>query len=181
MSAQPPSKHPKSYYVGLREPYRPRRLRHVFVVESPPCSGKYFYDENGATGEPLFVAMMKMMGRAPNNKREGLLWFKDCGYLLMDATYQVVNKSMSNARRNQVILDDFDALVEDLLAVDPRQTAPLILVKANICRLLGPHLVEAGFNVLNNGTMVPFPASGQQNAFHRELAKFHTCNPCTKS
>jgi len=121
-----------------------------------------------------------MMGRAPNNKHEGLLWFRDCGYLLMDATYQPVNKGLSNGRRNRVILGDFDALVEDLLDVDPRQTAPLILVKANICRLLGPRLVEAGFNVLNNGTMVPFPASGQQNAFHRALAKFHTCNPCTK-
>jgi len=180
MTAQPQSKHPKRYYVDLREPYRPRELRHIFVLESPPCSGKYFYDENGGTGEPLFLAMMKMMGRAPNDKREGLLWFKDCGYLLMDATYQPVNKGVSDGRRSQIILDDFNALVEDLLVVNPGQTAPLILVKANICRLLAPRLVQAGFNVLNNGAVVPFPASGQQNAFHRELAKFHTCNPCTK-
>lgn len=180
MTAQPQSKHPKQYYVDLREVYRPRRLRHIFVMESPPCSGKYFYDENGRTGEPLFVAMMKMMGRAPNDKREGLLWFKDCGYLLMDATYQPVNKGLSDRRRSQMILDDFNALVEDLLVVNPRKKTPLILVKANICRLLAPRLVEAGFDVLNNGAVLPFPASGQQNVFHRELAKFHTCNPCTK-
>jgi len=180
MTAQPQSKHPKRHYVDLREPYRPRELRHIFVLESPPCSGKYFYDENGGTGEPLFLAMMKMMGRAPNDKREGLLWFKDCGYLLMDATYQPVNKGVSDGRRSQMILDDFNALVEDLLVVNPGQTAPLILVKANSCRWLAPRLVQAGFNVLNNGAVVPFPASGQQNAFHRELAKFHTCNPCTK-
>jgi hypothetical protein len=41
----------------------------------------------------------------------------------------------------------------------------MILVKANICKLLQQKLLLDGFNVINDGLIVPFPAFGHQNKF----------------
>ena len=46
---------------------------------------------------------------------------------------------------------------------------PLILIKANVCRLLEPKLTENGFNVLNKCRIVYFPASGKQRDFDRQF------------
>ena len=44
----------------------------VFVLESPPKSGLYFY-KPGAVSEPLFSAMMKdVLEIKPQTKEEGL-------------------------------------------------------------------------------------------------------------
>jgi hypothetical protein len=43
--------------------------------------------------------------------------------------------------------------------------APLVLIKANVCRLLEPELEADGFKVLNGGRIVPFPGYGHQNNF----------------
>jgi len=42
----------KEYYLKLRNKYLPENLRIIFIAESPPASGRYFYDETGSTSEP---------------------------------------------------------------------------------------------------------------------------------
>ncbi len=39
----------------------------------------------------------------------------------------------------------------------------------NVCELLEARLKEAGFNVLNHGTRIPFPSAGQQNKFRERV------------
>jgi hypothetical protein len=46
---------------------------------------------------------------------------------------------------------------------------PLVLIKANVCKLLEPKLNEDGFNVLNKGRIVYFPANGRQRDFDRQF------------
>ena len=48
---------------------------------------------------------------------------------------------------------------------------PSILLKANVCKLLEPKLKGDGFNVLNKGRCVYFPASGQQLVFDRQFGE----------
>ena len=50
-----------------------------------------------------------------------------------------------------------------------RRRVKLILVKANICRMLEEPLKAVGFNVVNNGIIVPFPGSGHQKQFSAAL------------
>ena len=46
------------------------------------------------------------------------------------------------------------------------RSTPLILIKANVCRILGPKLVQDGFNVLNGSDdIIPFPSNGWQKKF----------------
>ena len=57
--------YPKKYYLELRNKFLPKSLETVFILESPPISGLYFYDTSGSTGEPLFTAMMNLFNQKP--------------------------------------------------------------------------------------------------------------------
>ena len=169
----------KSDYLRLRNRYLPENIRTIFVLESPPASGRYFYNPGGSLSEPLFRAMMKdVLGIGPGSKEEGLKEFAERGYLLIDATYTPVNDCKKKTKRNGVILRDLPALVDDLRKYAQPGTE-IVLVKANVCRLLEPKLRELGLNVANRGTVIPFPSSGQQRKFAKTLGQvLQICGIC---
>jgi hypothetical protein len=104
----------KSEYFRLRARFTPANPKIIFVLESPPASGLYFYNPDGKTTEPLFKAMMKdVLEIAPHTKEEGPREFVTRGYLLIDATYTPIN-NLDNAEADAMILRDFHELVEDL-------------------------------------------------------------------
>ena len=160
----------RAEYLQLRAPYLPENRKIVFVLESPPKSGLYFYNPEGRVSEPLFHAMMKdIVGIKPSSKDEGLREFAFRGYLLIDATYTPVNHDhLSHRERNQRILDDLPVLVEELRGC-MAPNAGVVLVKANVCTLLEPILTAHGFPILNRGRTIPFPSTGQQNRFRRAV------------
>jgi hypothetical protein len=49
----------RAEYLRFRAPYLPEDRKIIFVLESPPKSGLYFYNPEGRASEPLFGAMMK--------------------------------------------------------------------------------------------------------------------------
>lgn len=153
----------KNYYIALRSEYKPKSVTLVIVAESPPVSGLYFYDNTGTTSEPLFVALMKQLGFHANKKEDGLREFQRVGWILVDATYEPVNAP--NANRDKIIKRDYPCLCKDLTQLSPCRSVPIILIKANVCRLLEPKLKACGFNVINNGRKVPFPAQHHQKEF----------------
>jgi hypothetical protein len=168
--------HSKAYYIELRARYQPLKIKLIFVLESPPQSGTYFYDPSGKTSETLFSAMMKVIGESPATKEEGLTRFAHQGFLLFNATYRPVNHMKNNRQRNEAILSDLAELIQDLTATSGKQRLKIVLVKANICRLLEKPLRSAGFNIINNGTVVPFPSHGHQTKFHQAIKKLFTQN-----
>jgi hypothetical protein len=156
----------KSYYIKLRDNFTPSKIKLIFIAESPPASGKYFYSPDGGTDEPLFAAMMKCVLKIkPETKEPGLEAFKQNGFLLVDATYEPINKGLSEIQRDTKILEAYDSLVKDLISIDSTKKAPLILIKANICKLLEPKLADDGFYVKNNGVIIPFPVVWHLNTF----------------
>ena len=160
----------RDYYLRLRKRYLPSKLNLLFILESPPVSGKYFYDETGKTTEPLFSAMMKILYYNANDKKDGLEHFKSNGYFLADSTYKQVNK-LKGKIRDYTILSDYNYLIDDLENLIPKKNVPIILVKANICRMFDERLTERGFNILNKGIVIPFPSHGQQKRFHLEMSQ----------
>lgn len=56
--------------------YKPIIVRVLFVLESPPSSGLYFYENTGKVTEPLFSAMMNLLEYKPKSKEEGLKKFQ---------------------------------------------------------------------------------------------------------
>ena len=155
-------------YLALRGRYEPARVELVIVAESPPASGRYFYDPTGAITEPLFSALMKKVGVSPATKDAGLRAFQNRGWVLVDATYEPVNE-LRKKQRNEIILRDCPPLVADLRRLASGRAVPIVLVKANVCRLLEPVLRQSGFEVINDGRLVYFPSSGQQGRFQAQF------------
>ena len=163
----------KEYYLRFRNKYCPTNIKTVFILESPPASGKYFYDESGNVSEPLFKAMMKLLKFNPTKKKEGLRLFRDTGHFLVDATYKPVNK-LKRKIRNDTILENYENLVKDIKNICDSKKINIILVKANVCRLLEIKLRYEGFNIRNKGVVIPFPSNGQQRNFCREMKKVYS-------
>jgi hypothetical protein len=163
-------------YLSLRRRYEPDNIRLVIIAESPPASGRYFYNSTGALTEPLFAALMRQLSISPVSKQNGLQEFQRRGWILVDATYEPVNK-LTRSRRNKVIARDYPLLRDDLATLVPDRSIPVILIKTNVCRILEPILADDGFNVLNSGRAIYFPSSGQQNEFHRQFSAVIKCIP----
>jgi hypothetical protein len=159
-----------AYYLALRRRFEPTIIKLVVIAESPPVSGKYFYDPEGLPTEALFAALMKQINFTPTTKAEGLLAFQEKGWVLVDATYETIN-AYSNKERDAAIARNYPSLLADLKRLLGGQSiyAPLVLLKANVCDLLEPKLVADGFNVLNEGRRVYFPSHGRQNDFARQF------------
>jgi hypothetical protein len=155
-------------YLSLRRQYEPKSITLIIVAESPPASGKYFYDPAGNLTEPLFTALMKQLHLAPMTKKNGLQEFQRHGWILVDATYEPVN-ARNGSDRDDVIARDYPLLRDDLDGLSPDRSAPLVLIKANVCRLLESRLVNDRYNVLNRGRVVYFPSSGRQTEFHQQF------------
>jgi hypothetical protein len=153
----------RSYYHSLRGQYQPEHLKLVVIAESPPISGKYFYDKSGVPTEPLFSALMQRLNVTGVTKEEGLREFQRRGWILVDATYEQINDDRSNAARDLAIESDYHLLLDDLKKLSSDPSLPIVLLKANVCRLLEPKLTSDGFNVINRGQPIYFPSNGQQN------------------
>ena len=151
-------------YITQRNRYLPAAPKLIFIAESPPSSGKYFYDPSGRPTEPLFQAVTRLLKFKPKTKAEGLSEFSQRGYVLVDAIYEPVNK-LRPRERNARILSNYRDLIKDLRQIMGARNLPIILIKANVFRLLEDQLKRDGFKVINNGLIVPFPGSGHQKEF----------------
>src|SRR6516165_4799320 len=87
----------RDHYLRLRRAYQPENIRLVIIAESPPAFGKYFYDPTGSAKELLFAAFMQQLGIAPSTKQAGLRELKERGWVLVDATYQPVDRPRFDA------------------------------------------------------------------------------------
>ena len=113
--------------------------------------------------------MMKIINYRPVSKADGLKEFSKRGYAIVDATYSPVNHIKNERKRNEAILFDLPDLIDDLREIIGRRRVKIILVKANICRMLEEPLKAVGFNVINQNRTVPFPGSGQQKNFFKAI------------
>jgi hypothetical protein len=149
----------RNEYLALRRRHEPEHVRLIVVAESPPYSGLYFYDPKGSIKEPLFAALMELLRFCCTQKLDGLSKAQQRGWVLVDATYEPVNKNRS---RDIILERDYQALHDDLIMLTPDRSVPLVLIKKNVCRLLEPKVAKDGFTVLNRGTVIPFPSNGWQ-------------------
>jgi hypothetical protein len=163
-------------YLDLRRQYQPENIKLVIIAESPPDSGLYFYDRTGSpTKEPLFRAFMHQLQQLSSftankeDKEDGLREFQRRGLILVDATYKPVNK-MNERDRDEEIRQAYKNLYDDLRNLMSYDfSIPLVLIKANVCRILESKLSQNGFKVLNAGHIIPFPSTGNQKKFEDQF------------
>jgi len=157
-------------YLGFRSLYIPKKIKTIFIAESPPVSGTYFYNPCGRITEKLFSGLMKaLFNKLPSTKEEGLFWFRDNGYLLIDSIYTPLNDIKNKSRRNNLIYENINTLSKDLNSLGAKKyKTKIILIKKNAYQVCYKELIEKGYNVINNN-FIPFPSNGWQQKSINEI------------
>ncbi len=148
-------------FETTRASYRPDRITTLFVGESAPASGDFFYyGEN---------AMLRHMKRATETVLgEGgdfLDRFKSYGWYLDDLVLMPVDKLVSSERRSKCLAAT-ESLRDRIAAYRP---LAIVSVLISIRSIVEAAAKAAGSNAVLFS--VPFPGMGQQARFHNEMLK----------
>ncbi len=98
-------------YRVAREAYRPEKVRVLFIAESPPASGGFFYFPETIGKDHLFRETMKALGLWPEDRRLSkgfdkgplLREFQSRGFYLIDTSLVPVDKLPRRERRQAVV------------------------------------------------------------------------------
>src|SRR5713226_389413 len=109
-------------YSVARNKYKPRRVNILFIAESPPSSGGFFYFGKTIGKDHLFRETMKALELWPRNepmprgvdKRSMLQRFQSMGFYLLDTCTFPVDK-LGPRNRREVILRQIPRLVNDVI------------------------------------------------------------------
>ncbi len=146
---------------ATRARYRPKRIATLFVGESAPRSGAFFYCGN--TG--LAREMERAMGAAGLIASGDFLeQFKARGWYLDDLVLTPVNH-LHAAERKRRCRDAEQSLAGRIARYQPRAIVSVLLgIKDNV----EAAAISAGSSAPRFA--VPFPGNGQQARFRREMA-----------
>ena len=134
-------------WENLRANYRPDNIRVLFVGESPPTSGKFFYRENST----LYYATKE----AFNNPYNFLIKFQNWGFFLDDLVLFPINR-FDEMKRKAERLDHQDELAARLMEYQP---LAVVTVMKGIKSHVDTAMELAGLSVINYA--LPFPWSEQ--------------------
>jgi hypothetical protein len=142
-----------------RKDYRPKQITTLFVAESAPIGGSFFYYGNGHLGRYLRRAIEEVL------PVDGcfLERFKSYGWFLDDLVLKPVNQLTARERRAAHL-----GAAQDLQQriVEYRPSAIVCLLKS-----IGPIVRAAASGAGFHGPFfeVPFPGNGQQRRFHLQM------------
>jgi hypothetical protein len=162
-------------YADAALKYVPKRgTRVLFIAEAPPNSiERYFYFENVQSFDWLWMALMKALypcvwSHIANERKQKPSWlakFQEDGFQLIDALKTPVSGNAS--KRVGEIEKHAANLIEETQAISPIQ---IVLIKKTVHDALFEELKVAGLPVINSSA-IPFPSSGRQNQFHKDLSE----------
>jgi len=154
----------------LREGYKPKKIKVLFVAESPPESTgedlRFFYNPKCERWDHMYRAVMEAVFpdfvHCRGEKDRWLRKFKEHGYYMIDATDTPVNRRSTAERRRKL-----KAAVKGKLAKIAKlvsRNTPIILVKKNVFEAFAGPLCRARYNVIHK-SFLPFPSHGHQRRF----------------
>jgi hypothetical protein len=145
---------------AVRARFRPERIATLFVGESAPSSGDFFYYGNTA----MFRHMRRAVERALGESSDFLQRFKACGWYLDDLVLTPVNH-LTKSQRKAKCLDAQKSLADRIAAYQPEAIVSLLIV---IKPFVDAAAITAGSNAPRYA--VPFPGMGQQARFQSAMA-----------
>jgi len=157
-----------------RDRYRPTKVRLLWIAESPPTSGSYFYYQKTTGRDHLFRETMRAVGLWPMKEimRKGvdknplLESFQSKGFFLIDTCSYPVDK-LSNSERRRAVLDGTPGVVQMVSELTPNG---IIIVKSNIYEPVKHALESGGFagKILNQRPL-GFPSHGRQEPYRKRI------------
>jgi hypothetical protein len=141
-----------------RARYRPERITTLFVGESPPASGKFFYRGNTALARSMEAAMAAAGLRDGSDFHDR---FKSCGWYLDDALLNHLTRS----QRTAACLRARSSLADRIAGYRP---LAIVTVLLRIKDIVDNAAIAAGSDAPRFA--VAFPGNGQQARFLKEMA-----------
>jgi hypothetical protein len=142
----------------LRKSFQPSRITTLFVGESPPRSGKFFYAQN--TG--LYRAMQSVF----DWEDDFLAWFKAKGFYFDDLSLVPVNGMGRKERRQQC-----EASVASLATrMKGYQPAAIVIIGCSVDKWIRQAANEAGLEVPIYTTTYPGRFQRLREQFKNEMA-----------
>jgi len=145
----------------LRRLYRPSRIRILFVGESPPASGRFFYRADSG----LYRAVRETFVRAFPSLRntEFLDSFRSLGCYLIDLCGEPVDNMSPDARR-QACGRGEKRLVQEIRAIQPQTIVTVV-------RSIGTNVRRAQERVDWSGRYLELPYPGRWPQHRKEFCR----------
>lgn len=146
----------------IRNQYRPDRIRILFVGESPPASGKFFYNGNSQMARNV----RKILGELLLGGTEDFFSkFKTSGCYLDDLVLVPVNKSSKSLRRQA----KRNAIPDLAKRIEEYQPVVVVALLKSIERDVREAVAESGVDAQFHATH--FPGNGQQGKFEMDIRR----------
>ncbi len=144
-------------FEKIRMNYRPKRITTLFVGESAPHGGTFFYNQDSG--------LFREVRKAFNGNGHFLEDFKRNGFYLDDLVLEPVNH-FDNTRRRSMCRESVASFVERLKDYKPQAIVILLhSIKPMVLQAMG----EAG--ILFEPYCTPYPGFGNQPRFHKAIAE----------
>jgi hypothetical protein len=146
---------------ALRSSYRPNRITTLFVGESAPINGTFFYAGNSS----MVGYMQRAVDTLLSGEGDFLARFRDHGWYLDDLVLAPINH-LTRAQRIAAWRGARDSLSTRIAAYQP---LAIVSVLSGIKEIVADAAMKAG----GTATMfaVPFPGMGNQKKFHSEMQR----------
>ena len=153
-----------SIYKEAAEKFLPEKIKVLFIAESPPANGSFFYFKFSKKEILLSTITTALLGDGKgytknDSKIEFLKILKDKGYFLIDAVDYPINTT-GDRSRELIIQKEIESLTDKLKELESRNKidnhTKIILIKKSVFNVLNNTLKQKGYNVLNNAK-VDFP------------------------
>jgi len=145
---------------AARARYRPERITTLFVGESAPVSGDFFYYGNSAMVRHMQRAIEPMVSESS----AFLELFKSYGWYLDDLVLKPVNH-LKKSERQAEWLEAQNNLAKRIAEYQPLVIVSLLL---GIEKIVDGAAIKAGSSA--HRFAVPFPGMGQQTRFQTAMA-----------
>lgn len=146
--------------------HRPPDVRVLFVGESPPANGTFFYMENSNLWRYTREAFQSVYGDVCFTGARFCEFFKSTGCYVEDLCLEPVNH-MNDAKRRQVCRAAVGSLAERMSVLAPHVA---VCVKMSVASYVRSAMFEAGLQVVPFH-LLPFPSCGHQREYVEGLAK----------
>ena len=159
---------------ALREGFRPKRIRLLFVGEAPPASGRFFYSGNSGLYRAMREAFRAVDPGIDDENFPGL--FQASGCYLTDLCPEPVDQLDAGSRRRARIAGE-RLFSRQLVYLRPEKIAPVL-------RAIEEHVEKAILRTNWQGEIIRLPYPGRWSHHRAEFVKalepslrelFHSC------
>ena len=144
-------------FEEIRASYRPRRITTLFVGESAPHGGTFFYNRDSG--------LFREMRKAFRGKHHFLDTFKESGFYLDDLVLEPVNH-LEPRRRREACRQSIGSFAKRLKSYNP---VAIVILLRSIETMVTEAMRDASLNYAPFCT--PYPGFGNQPRFHQAMAE----------